>query len=92
MRAACSAFRARRRLLSTSGRSRNLVRAAEAGRAAGATVWAMTGPGPNPLTDAADDALALPGVGANVQEAQLVAVHALCRVFDDRVGRGGSDA
>ena len=77
-------------LMSTSGASANLVRAAEAGRAAGATVWAMTGPGPNPLTAAADDALALPGVGANVQEAQLVAVHALCRVFDaivrERIG------
>ena len=77
-------------LLSTSGASPNLVRAAEAGRAAGATVWAMTGPGPNPLADVADDALTLPGVGANVQEAQLVAVHALCRVFDaivrDRIG------
>ena len=77
-------------LLSTSGTSANLVRAAEAGREAGATVWAMTGPGPNPLTAAADDALTLPGVGANVQEAQLVAVHALCRVFDaivrERIG------
>lgn len=77
-------------LLSTSGTSANLVRAAEAGREAGATVWAMTGPGPNPLTDAVDDALTLPGVGATVQEAQLVAVHALCRVFDaivrDRIG------
>lgn len=77
-------------LLSTSGTSANLVRAAEAGRAAGALVWAMTGPGPNPLADAADDALTLPGVGANVQEAQLVAVHALCRVFDaivrERIG------
>ena len=77
-------------LLSTSGTSPNLVRAAEAGREAGALVWAMTGPGPNPLTEAVDDALTLPGVGANVQEAQLVAVHALCRVFDavvrDRIG------
>jgi D-sedoheptulose 7-phosphate isomerase len=77
-------------LLSTSGTSVNLVRAAEAARAAGATAWALTGPGPNPLTAAVDDALTLPGVGANVQEGQLVAVHALCRVFDavvrDRLG------
>jgi phosphoheptose isomerase len=77
-------------LLSTSGTSGNMVRAAQAGRAAGATVWALTGPGPNPLTEAADDAITLPGVGANVQEAQLVAVHALCRVFDalvhERIG------
>lgn len=77
-------------LLSTSGTSANLLRAAAAGRAAGATVWAMTGPGPNALSVAADDALTLPGVGANVQEAQLVALHALCRVFDavvrERIG------
>jgi phosphoheptose isomerase len=77
-------------LLSTSGTSMNMVRAAEAGRAAGATVLALTGPGPNPLTAASDDAIALPGVGANVQEAQLIAVHALCRVFDaivlERIG------
>jgi hypothetical protein len=45
----------------------------------------MTGPGPNPLASAADDALTLPGAGANVQEAQLVAVHAVCRVFDASV-------
>ncbi|MDH2445393.1 SIS domain-containing protein [Amnibacterium sp. CER49] len=72
-------------LLSTSGTSANLLHAARAARAAGATVWALTGPGPNPLTIAADDALTLPGAGANVQEAQLVAVHALCRVFDAAV-------
>lgn len=72
-------------LLSTSGTSANLLRAVDAGRAAGATVWAMTGSGPNPLAAAADDALVLPGPNANVQEAQLVAVHALCRVFDARV-------
>jgi D-sedoheptulose 7-phosphate isomerase len=77
-------------LLSTSGTSENVVRAARAGREAGAIVWAMTGPGPNPLTEASDDALVLPGAGANVQEAQLVAIHALCRVFDaivrERIG------
>jgi phosphoheptose isomerase len=72
-------------LLSTSGTSANLLRAADAGRAAGATVWAMTGDAPNPLAAAADDALVLPGPSANVQEAQLVALHALCRVFDARV-------
>ena len=72
-------------LLSTSGTSANLLRAAEVARASGVTVWALTGPGPNPLTEASDDAIALPGVGANVQEAQLVAVHAVCRVFDAEV-------
>jgi D-sedoheptulose 7-phosphate isomerase len=72
-------------LLSTSGTSRNLLRAAETARGLGMTVWALTGPGPNPLADAADDAVVLPGRGANVQEGHLVAIHAFCRVFDARV-------
>ncbi len=69
-------------LLSTSGRSRNLLLAAEAAHLAGATVWALTGPGPNPLADVADQALCVPGDGASVQEAHLVAVHAVCGAFE----------
>ncbi|HVV22331.1 MAG TPA: SIS domain-containing protein [Pseudonocardiaceae bacterium] len=69
-------------LLSTSGRSRNLLRAAAAARAAGATVWAITGPAPNPLVDAVDEAVCLPGPAASVQEAHLVAIHAVCTVFE----------
>ncbi len=72
-------------LLSTSGRSQNLLRAAAAARAAGATTWAMTGPGPNPLVEACDEHIALDGPSANVQEAQLVAVHAICRSFESRL-------
>jgi D-inositol-3-phosphate glycosyltransferase len=72
-------------LLSTSGRSVNLLKAAAAARAAGATTWAMTGPGPNPLVEACDDHIALDGPSANVQEAQLVAVHAICRSFESRL-------
>lgn len=74
-------------LLSTSGRSPNLLRAAEAARAVGATTWALTGAAPNPLAGAVDDCIALPGPSANVQEAQLVAVHTLCRAFDATVRR-----
>ncbi|MEV0675098.1 SIS domain-containing protein [Actinosynnema sp. NPDC050436] len=69
-------------LLSTSGRSPNLVRAAQAGREVGALVWALTGAVPNPVADVADDVLALPGPACHVQEAQLVAVHALCEAFE----------
>nr|WP_233440033.1 SIS domain-containing protein [Lentzea atacamensis] len=69
-------------LLSTSGRSPNLLEAAHAGRLAGATVWALTGPLPNPLASLADDTLALPGDPCHVQEAQLVVVHALCEAFE----------
>lgn len=72
-------------LLSTSGLSPNLIAAARAAREIGVTTWAFTGPGPNDLSDACDAALCLPGTPAAVQEAQLLAVHLLCRVFDDRV-------
>ena len=74
-------------LLSTSGRSPNLVTAARAAADIGMTTWALTGSTPNPLATVVDDVLALPGCGSNVQEAQLVAVHALCTVFDAIVSK-----
>jgi phosphoheptose isomerase len=73
-------------LLSTSGASANLVAAASAAADCRATRWAITGPAPNPLTTVCDDAIALPGAAANVQEAELVAVHALCVAFDQAIG------
>lgn len=72
-------------LMSGSGRSRNLLLAAEAAREAGATTWAMTGPGPNPLAELCDDALVLPGKCGNVQEGHLIALHALCCAFETEV-------
>jgi phosphoheptose isomerase len=69
-------------LLSTSGRSDNLLRAARAGREAGATVWALTGALPNPLAELADETIAIPGCTATIQEAHLVAVHLLCAAFE----------
>ncbi|MFF6995269.1 SIS domain-containing protein [Streptomyces sp. NPDC008313] len=70
-------------LLSTSGRSANLITAAVTGRRAGLRVWAMTGPGPNPLAEVADDALCIDADStATVQETHLVAVHLLCECFD----------
>jgi len=72
-------------LFSTSGRSENLLRAAAAADRVGASTWALTGAGPNPLADRCDERIALPGTSAGVQEAHLLALHLLCRVFDDRV-------
>lgn len=72
-------------LLSTSGHSPNLLAAAAAARDVDALTWALTGPAPNPLAAAADEALSVPGAGATVQEAHLVAVHVLCTVFDAAV-------
>lgn len=75
-------------LLSTSGASANLLAAASAAASAGATSWAITGPAPNPLATVCDDVIALPGAASHVQEAELVAVHALCVAFDAVVRAG----
>ena len=73
-------------LLSTSGRSPNLLAAADAGHRAKLRCLAMTGPAPNPLTDRCHEALALDVASSPaVQEAQQVAVHLLCAAFDRRV-------
>jgi D-sedoheptulose 7-phosphate isomerase len=74
--------------LSTSGRSPNLLRAVEAARATGMVSWAMTGRAPNPLAEAADDALAVPCPDTpSVQDVQQVAVHLLCLAFENAAGR-----
>jgi phosphoheptose isomerase len=75
-------------LLSTSGSSPNLLAAVPAARRAGAECWALTGPGPNPLALAADEAICLPGPTATVQEGHLVAVHAICAAFEASLAVG----
>ncbi|MFD1214581.1 SIS domain-containing protein [Arthrobacter sp. GCM10027362] len=72
-------------LMSTSGKSPNLLHAAEAARRIGVTSWALTGPAPNPLAAACDDCVAIAAPSANVQECHLIALHALCRAFDAEV-------
>jgi D-sedoheptulose 7-phosphate isomerase len=69
--------------LSTSGRSPDVLAAVGAARAAGVTVWALTGPRPNPLADASDDAVAVAAATvANVQEVHQVVIHLLCAALD----------
>jgi phosphoheptose isomerase len=75
-------------LLSTSGRSPNVVRAAARGRDAGMTVWGLTGRAPCPLADLCDETLAVDAPStAAVQAVHLVAVHALCAAVDEHVTR-----
>ena len=72
-------------LLSTSGRSPNVVRAAQRGRRCGLHVLALTGPAPSPLSEAADETVFVGRAGSStsaVQEGHLVAVHALCAAVD----------
>lgn len=74
-------------LMSTSGSSRNIVAAAQRGRACGMSVWALTGPGPNPLADAAEEALCVEApFTATVQELHLVALHIICAGLDQELG------
>ena len=73
-------------LLSTSGRSPNIVAAGRRAREHGITVLAMTGPAPNPLAAAADDAVCIDSpCTATVQECHLVALHLVCAAFDAAV-------
>ncbi|NNG41047.1 SIS domain-containing protein [Flexivirga sp. ID2601S] len=70
-------------LMSTSGRSANVVRAARAGRDLGLRVWALTGRTPNPLARAADEVVSVDATStAAVQEVHLVALHAICAALD----------
>jgi D-sedoheptulose 7-phosphate isomerase len=80
-------------LLSTSGRSPNLIAAAQAAHAGQVITWALTGPLPNPLAMRCDDVLAIPADSPTVQELHLVAVHVLCEQVDAAVAalpRNGS--
>lgn len=75
-------------LLSTSGRSPNVLAAAERGRSLGMRVWGLTGPGPNPLAEACDEAVCVPAAStAGVQAVHLVLVHALCAAVDAHLDR-----
>jgi D-sedoheptulose 7-phosphate isomerase len=74
-------------LMSTSGRSPNVVAAARRGRELGLTTWAFTGPVPNPLAECSDDVLAVDASStATVQELHLVALHLLCAALDTATG------
>ena len=76
-------------LLSTSGRSPNLLRAAETAAGLGVTTWALTGRAPNPLSLGCDETIAIDGPAANAQECHLIALHAVCRAFDAEIHRRG---
>ena len=80
-------------LLTTSGRSPNLLAAAARARSLGLTTWALTGPTPNPLAALADETLAIDcDYPATVQELHLVAVHLICAALDVALGVGSERA
>src|SRR5215218_7659254 len=60
-----------------------LLDAADRAHAGGLQVWALTGPGPNPLASVADRSIRVEARSvSSVQEAHLVAVHALCAAVE----------
>lgn len=74
-------------LMSTSGRSPNLVSAGRRAQECGLTVWAMTGELPNPLADLASEVLYVDCPDCcTVQELHLVALHLVCEAFDAALG------
>jgi D-sedoheptulose 7-phosphate isomerase len=75
--------------LSTSGRSPNVIAAAQAAAAVGMTAWALTGPGPNPVADACADAITVDALmTSTVQEVHLAAIHIMCAAVDAAVRDG----
>jgi D-sedoheptulose 7-phosphate isomerase len=77
-------------LLSTSGRSANVLAAADAGAESGLITWALTGRAPNPLAERVDECLAVDSPHtATVQEIHLIAVHLICAAVDHALAREG---
>lgn len=70
--------------ISTSGNSRNVVRAAQTARDLGLTVVAMTGSGGGDLKTQADVLLAVPSDDTQrIQEAHILLGHILCQLVED---------
>ncbi|MDO8384333.1 MAG: SIS domain-containing protein [Microbacterium sp.] len=77
--------------LSTSGKSPNVLRAAEAMRAAGGIVVASSGTDDTALAQVADVSFAL-GTSLwadRVQESELVVIHSLMQAIEDGLGYSG---
>jgi D-sedoheptulose 7-phosphate isomerase len=73
-------------LHSTSGESPNLIRAAQAAKACGATVVAMLGKGGGQLREHADDAVIIPSDDtAHIQELHLAIEHIMCELVEQEL-------
>ena len=69
--------------LSTSGTSANVLRAAEAARAAGLRVVALVGPDRSPLDDLGDVVLHAPGrTSGQIQQGHITLGHVLCELAE----------
>jgi glycosyltransferase involved in cell wall biosynthesis/phosphoheptose isomerase len=76
--------------LSTTGRSRNLIRAFERARAAGISTLALLGGDGGQLTALADHVVIVPSRSTqHIQEAHDVLIHILCELVEGRLADAG---
>jgi D-sedoheptulose 7-phosphate isomerase len=76
--------------ISTSGNSRNVLRAVEAAKAAGVFTLGLLGRDGGQLRTACDAAIVVPSqVTARIQEAHLLIGHTLCGVIEAELGLAG---
>ncbi len=72
--------------ISTSGRSRNVIEAFEAGRRQGLTCIALTGGNGGELLELSDIAIVAPSSSTpRIQEVHIVALHLICELIDERI-------
>jgi D-sedoheptulose 7-phosphate isomerase len=80
-------------VLSTSGRSSNVLAAAEVADERQMRTWALTGPPGNPLAVACDEALCVSSRHTpTIQEIHLIAIHLLCASVDIELEAAGGGA
>jgi D-sedoheptulose 7-phosphate isomerase len=73
--------------ISTSGKSRNVIRAAEVAKAAGVQVIGLLGKEGGPLRDLCDVPLVVPSqTTARIQEAHIFIGHVLCALVEEALG------
>lgn len=77
--------------ISTSGMSRNVVRAVEAARERGLVTVALTGESGGDLETIVDHWIAVPSnYTPRIQEGHLVVEHILCQMLEESVSEGGA--
>lgn len=76
--------------LTTSGNSKNILKAAKVAHDQGMTVVAFTGPS-GALTEIADHAIVSPSkTGSRIQELHLHAIHLICEAFEPDSSQGNN--
>lgn len=74
-------------VLSTSGKSANLINATNAARTIGCSVFGFLGRDGGPLLDICDDSVIFPGIGSDrIQELHMIGLHAIVESVEKILG------